>query len=424
MDNLTNSEYSTSPLKALTKGYILALAIIAVMSITVHVIMDRILWEQDLAANIVSKSTAESKQVHRIIILATEYFYTKNENILTELSDENATLKNIHKSLTDISKGEYKHSSAANIITDIYFNEPTKLDSKLSAFTTNVDNFITKAHELGEADPQLYDSIVTRQFKGALTSTLASALVMYEQAFIGKIDRLRMVQVGAVIIICITLLLEAFAIFMPLVMRVQKYAGRLEEISMTDMLTGVGNRRYFINRSEQEARRAARLSKELCICMIDIDYFKKVNDTYGHAAGDYVLREFVEIVKSAIRLEDEIARVGGEEFVLLLPASDIKNALIVTERVRQRLEERPFVLPETGESIKMTASFGLAQVDVENHEDVQSVMAKADDALYVSKENGRNRVTYIDFANGDVVEADVNVSIKTSNQDKIIAANT
>jgi diguanylate cyclase (GGDEF)-like protein len=282
-----------------------------------------------------------------------------------------------------------------------------------------VDDYVDAIKADGTPDPELYNYI-SRQSRGALTQALSSSLIIYENAFLTKVERLRMVQLAAILVIGITLMLEAFAIFMPLVGRVSKYAERLHEISMTDMLTGIGNRRYFVRRARQEVKRAARLEKGLCICMVDIDFFKTVNDTHGHAAGDYVLREFVEIIKSAIRLEDDVARIGGEEFIILLPASDLESSLIVAERVRQRLEERPFVLPETGQTLKVTASFGLTQVYTEKDEDIEIAMARADDALYASKENGRNRVNYARFTDGEIIEADVTVQVthKPTEQDK------
>lgn len=405
MSDQNFKEYTLDPVRSLTRGYILALFIIAAMSITIHVIMDRILVEQDLAATIVSKSAAENTQIHMIVNLATEFYYTRNPNIVLEIQQENDALKNIHASLVERSQSDSFKSGAAQIIRSIYFDQPHKLDVKISMFSTKVDDFIDEYKNTGTINEETYNYI-NRQASRHLTQSLSTSLVYYENAFLAKVQRLRMVQIGAIMIICITLMLEAFAIFMPLVSRVSRYAERLHEISMTDMLTGIGNRRYFIKRSKQEIRRAARLKKDLCLCMVDIDHFKPVNDTHGHAAGDYVLREFVEIIKTAIRLEDDVARIGGEEFVILLPASDIQSALIVAERVRQKLEERPFVLPDTNQSIKLTASFGLSQVKLEDDEDVEVAMARADEALYLSKEHGRNRITYSDHVTNNLVEVD------------------
>tara|TARA_R110002124_G_scaffold64985_2_gene177572 strand:+ start:376884 stop:378086 length:1203 start_codon:yes stop_codon:yes gene_type:complete len=372
--------------------------------------MDRILLEQDVVATIVSKSSAESNQVHRIVNLVTEHHYTNNSNIPLEIEEENAALATIHKSLVEKAQEKKGRSASGDVISRIYFEQPYKLDTKVSFFIMKVEDYVDAIKAGEKADPDLYNYI-SRQSRGALTQALSSSLIIYENAFLTKVERLRMVQLAAILIIGVTLMLEAFAIFMPLVGRVSKYAERLHEISMTDMLTGIGNRRYFVRRARQEIKRAARLEKGLCICMVDIDFFKIVNDTHGHAAGDYVLREFVDIIKSAIRLEDDVARIGGEEFIILLPASDLESSLIVAERVRQRLEERPFVLPETGETLKVTASFGLTQVDTEQDEDIEIAMSRADEALYASKENGRNRVNYARFSDGEIVEAEITVQV-------------
>lgn len=393
--------YSKNPVRALTKGYVVALLIIAAMTITIHVIMDRILVEQDLAANIVSKSSAETTQIHKLVNVITEYYFTRNPDLISDIDSELSSLQVIHNALIISADADKSKSGASHVLKSIYFEPPHQLNNKIEDFINNIEKFSTSIKNGQGIDESLYKAI-TKHSKQSLTDVLTTSLVLYDNAFLTKVEKLRMVQIGAILVICITLVLEAFAIFMPLVERVKRYADRLQEISMTDMLTGIGNRRYFLKRAEQEVRRAARLGKDLCLCMIDIDHFKQINDQHGHAAGDYVLREFVEIIKSAIRLEDDLARIGGEEFVLLLPASDIENALIVAERVRQRLEERPFVLPETNESIKITASFGLSQINTETDEFVEQALSQADEALYMSKETGRNRVYFCSFPDGEL----------------------
>ena len=416
-DNQDN--YSKNPVSALTKGYVLALLIIAAMTITIHVIMDRILVEQDLAANIVSKSSAETTQIHKLVNVVTEYYYTRDEDLVNDIDSELASLKVIHNALVESSKADQSKSGASHVVKSIYFEPPHQLDSKVTEFMNNVEKFSANIKHSDEIDTALYRAI-TKHSKQSLTDVLNTSLVLYDNAFLTKVEKLRMVQIGAILVICITLVLEAFAIFMPLVARVRRYADRLREISMTDMLTGIGNRRYFVKRAQQEIRRAERLNKDLCLCMLDIDHFKAINDQHGHAAGDYVLREFVEIIKSAIRLEDDLARIGGEEFILLLPASDIENALIVAERVRQRLEERPFVLPETNQSLKITASFGLAQIDTRKEDDVETAMGQADEALYMSKEAGRNRVYYCSFPYGEFYAAEQNIASNKSDNVRAI----
>ncbi len=161
-------------------------------------------------------------------------------------------------------------------------------------------------------------------------------------------------------------------------------------ISRVDGLTQVDNRRHLEERLQEMWDHASRLGEELGCVMCDIDKFKSVNDTYGHQAGDEVLRQFAAILKREAREIDRIGRYGGEEFMLLLPGSGIEDSATFAERVRKATEEHTFTF-EGGE-LKRTASFGVSAWPDGRIEDCESLVKAADDALYVAKETGRNRV--------------------------------
>ncbi len=155
-----------------------------------------------------------------------------------------------------------------------------------------------------------------------------------------------------------------------------------------DALTNLNNRRQFETRLGQEISITKRQNNPLCAMMIDIDFFKKVNDTYGHAAGDEVLRTVASIIKEQLRESDIPARYGGEEFAVLLPFTKIEEAQIVGERLRCAVEAHP-VKVENAE-IAVTISMGLAEYNrVETGEEL---FERADKALYEAKKNGRNQV--------------------------------
>ena len=160
-----------------------------------------------------------------------------------------------------------------------------------------------------------------------------------------------------------------------------------------DALTNLNNRRQFETRLGQEIAIAKRQNNPLCAMMIDIDFFKKVNDTYGHAAGDEVLRTVASIIKDALRESDIPARYGGEEFAVLLPFTKIDEAKIVGERLRASVEDTPITInadsPEK-QDIKVTISMGLAEYD--KAETGEALFERADKALYNAKKSGRNRV--------------------------------
>lgn len=155
-----------------------------------------------------------------------------------------------------------------------------------------------------------------------------------------------------------------------------------------DALTNLNNRRQFETRLGQEISITKRQNNPLCAMMVDIDFFKKVNDTYGHAAGDEVLRTVASIIKEQLRESDIPARYGGEEFAVLLPFTKIEEAQIVGERLRSAVEARPVKVDDV--EIAVTISMGLAEYNrVETGEEL---FERADKALYEAKKNGRNQV--------------------------------
>jgi len=165
---------------------------------------------------------------------------------------------------------------------------------------------------------------------------------------------------------------------------------RLQELSVTDALTALHNRLYFRRRIGHEFERADRYRSHLSCAMADIDHFKQVNDTYGHAAGDAVLTDLGVIFKEALRRIDLAARYGGEEFVFLLPETDEDEALLVGERIREAVERHRF--EHEGELIELTISVGIATFPHKAIESEERLIDCADQALYRAKRNGRNRV--------------------------------
>jgi diguanylate cyclase (GGDEF)-like protein len=164
---------------------------------------------------------------------------------------------------------------------------------------------------------------------------------------------------------------------------------KLEHLARTDPLTGAHNRRYFIELNEKEIHRAWRSNLPLSIAMIDIDHFKRINDTHGHAIGDLVLKKLVSICWDQIRPYDILGRVGGEEFGITLVDCDIQKASVVMERLRKSVEQHTVV--SNGLEVNITISIGVAQLDNES-DTWETVMNLADKALYRAKTAGRNRV--------------------------------
>ena len=166
---------------------------------------------------------------------------------------------------------------------------------------------------------------------------------------------------------------------------------QLEALAITDPLTGLANRRRLMSRLDEEVSRAQRYKTPLSVVMIDIDHFKQVNDTHGHAMGDAVLRNIGAMLKSCVRTTDLAARYGGEEFTLVLPHTDVPAALQVAENLRIRFSEIEHQLD--GVTLRKTASMGIAARDGQGEvPQAEDLLKYADEALYHAKQNGRNQV--------------------------------
>jgi two-component system cell cycle response regulator len=167
------------------------------------------------------------------------------------------------------------------------------------------------------------------------------------------------------------------------------YHEEIYRLTTIDGLTQVYNKRYFIETLEREIGRAHRYRRELSLIMFDIDHFKKINDTYGHLAGDHVLKQLASVIKARIRREDILSRYGGEEFAIILPEIDNYNAMQFAEKIRALVEKAGFRFEDT--DIPVTIAIGVASMTTELQEPHEFIRI-ADGHLYEAKSQGRNRV--------------------------------
>lgn len=184
----------------------------------------------------------------------------------------------------------------------------------------------------------------------------------------------------------LTLLAEQAAVVIEHTDEVQN----LEMQALTDPLTGVANRRYFHRRLDEEMRRARRYHQSLGLLMLDIDHFKRVNDRFGHAAGDAVLQTLAALLRQSVRDTEIVARYGGEEFALLMPLTNTEEAHAAAERIRQAVASHPFLTPQ-GKTLPLTISVGVASFPTDCRT-VSELVETADQALYAAKNSGRNQV--------------------------------
>ena len=169
-----------------------------------------------------------------------------------------------------------------------------------------------------------------------------------------------------------------------------KYHEEIYRMTIVDGLTQIHNKRYLFEALERECIRARRHARDLSVVMFDIDYFKKINDEYGHLAGDYALRELARIVQERTRRDEIFARYGGEEFTIVLPETGLEGATALAESIRSRVAAHEFVFQ--GEHIPLTISLGCAKLEAGDRATAQDLIQRADEKLYEAKRLGRNRV--------------------------------
>jgi two-component system chemotaxis family response regulator WspR len=182
------------------------------------------------------------------------------------------------------------------------------------------------------------------------------------------------------------LIAGAFIIVRPLELDTK----RLRTLSEIDTLTGAYSRRMFIDRTTKEFNYSQKEGKPFSLLMIDVDYFKKINDVFGHAGGDVALTTLVAHISHLIHSSDYVGRLGGEEFAVVMPETSIEEALVVAERIRVSVDN--LMLPYGNRYIKLSISIGVAGLTDEVN-NISTLLKLADNALYVAKAQGRNKVT-------------------------------
>jgi diguanylate cyclase (GGDEF)-like protein len=193
----------------------------------------------------------------------------------------------------------------------------------------------------------------------------------------------------------ISLILALIFLFMKKFLKKLSHARKqIEEMAVTDELTGISNRRSIISRFREEFERAKRQERSLGCIILDIDHFKEVNDRYGHLLGDEALRKVATISKDSIRTYDSVGRIGGEEFLIVLPDADFEETRSLAERMRKNIQEKLIQKTEQMEDVKVMVSLGITTIQ-DQDESINHIIKRADQGLYKAKSTGRNKVEWI-----------------------------
>jgi len=368
----------------ITAGYILALGLLAALTIGIHLMLNRSVTELQHAGKVVNVAGAQRMLSQRIYWLTEELGHgTGDPDMLEAAIDQ---FENSHRSLIfgDLAAG--LPPGVSESLRDYYFEAPHNLDVKVRHYIQMARNGLVLGVDqylLEDMRPMAADDLL---------ESLNAAVQGYEDQVTDNVGRLQDVQTLSVAAVIIVLSLEAVFIFRPLVGRVRRYAAQLYDFATRDPMTGLLNRRTFMEVAKRIERERRRNPFPISLVMLDIDHFKAVNDTYGHATGDVVIVRTASVTEEMGRDADVAARIGGEEFVILLPHTELEGAKIASERLRQRIAAEG-VTPETGspqKSVRWTLSLGAIQLN--DGESIEAGMARADALLYQAKNGGRNQV--------------------------------
>lgn len=190
----------------------------------------------------------------------------------------------------------------------------------------------------------------------------------------------------------------------PIALKVADLQQKLADLSnlvRTDPLTDIANYRYFVQALEQEIERTQRSGQPTSLIMLDIDFFKKVNDQWGHEIGNQALIHLARLLQKTVRKLDIPCRYGGEEFAIILPDTTLAASIPVAERIRQEIEKSPLIVAQ--KSLNMTASQGIAIYTDKQKTTVEALVKQADHYLYLAKESGRNRTCHAELPTVDIV---------------------
>jgi two-component system cell cycle response regulator len=354
--------------------YIVILISVASLSFKIYLILDEALKQQKKSAYIINLS-GRQRMLSQLIVV----------NVLSH--QKNPSAKNA--SLLEISIIEMRESHQLLInqpslsipVKSLYF-QPAYLDKK-------VIHYLSLAEQNLNNSDDVHILNLLKDMSVDILDDLDKVVYEYQKQSQEKTKKQHKLQLAMLLLIFSLLIVKAFLIFMPIRKRLRHYL----HLSERDSLTGLYNRRHFLQSLEEEHRRSLRYNTTYSLCMIDIDHFKLINDQHGHPTGDAVLKQVAQAIEKVIRINDQCARIGGEEFSVLLIDTNENEALISAEKIRDKIKNMR--ISHNQHVIIMTVSIGTSTY-VKSPNDLKKLTTKdmikrADVALYIAKQTGRNK---------------------------------
>lgn len=386
----------TDPLrgeKILAKSYVVALLFIGALAVATHSLADFMIASNDRAAHVVEAAAGQRMLSQRINLLALEMVHEADD------AQQDHLRRMLNKAISDMSRVHLallRGDDSMNIpqitspaLDAIYFDLPQWLDMKVRTYIGAARNLADLPPESVRNDRVLL-SLLVGETRDDLLETLDLAVQQYVVESQKTISRLRLALWGLLAALLITLVLEGLFIFRPVFRRLLSRTRELYDMARTDPLTGCYNRRSFIAFGDGEYEIVRGHRRDCCILMLDIDHFKSVNDTYGHQAGDLVIKAVAQTCLDGLRRSDVLGRLGGEEFAIILPETAPDQAVQVAEKLRQAIHGHVVSLPD-GQELTVSVSVGVSRIEAAD-DGVHAALERADNSLYDAKRGGRNRV--------------------------------
>jgi diguanylate cyclase (GGDEF)-like protein len=376
------------PLRSTTLTYLAALLVIATISATSHLLTNRITARQGATLKLINLAGRQRMLSQRIAGIAEGM-----ADGMTQQADGAAQLRLLAAQMETAQQQLLYGDPSKDIplVTNsalqlVYFGPSIRLEQQVADFLRHTRAF---ANEPSPAltDPDL--RALASEAHEPLLNGLDAAVSAYQSISEHDVRRLRHLSNALTALMLVVLVMEALLVYRPLFKRLTGAIAVLMKASTTDFLTEVMNRRAFLSACDRELARASRSHQAVCIMMLDIDLFKMVNDRYGHAVGDVVLQHFSAVALQNLRAGDLLGRLGGEEFAILLPGTDIAGGTLVAERIRSRFASTTAAVSSKAERIHSTVSIGVV---CGSSGIISELLAEADKLLSLAKQNGRNRV--------------------------------
>jgi diguanylate cyclase (GGDEF)-like protein len=370
----------------LTGSYVAALVVIAGLSIVSHVLLERGLHSDQGSAAIVNLAGRQRMLSQRIAGLAAQY-RMGDQSARPELLSAIDTFQTAHRSLAEAGLKDSLSAASERQLQAIYFGGSGGLDARVRSFLADA----RRVAALRSDDPALTPLLARlfAQARAPLLGALDAVVTIHQRESEHRLNGLVQLQWAILATVIFTLAVEALWIFRPMINGIVAYTSELLHIATIDGLTGTLNRRSFLERCEAELERARRDRRPSSLLMLDADRFKTINDTWGHGAGDEVLKAIGRVLTRAARKGDVCGRLGGEEFAMLMVETAPEAAAARAESLRAEFEA--LTVSYLDHQIRFTVSVGVAPLMTQGA-GLHDTLRRADELMYRAKQSGRNRV--------------------------------